>query len=120
MRSDKVIIDCIKLIRSKNLLTEWNDAAIAKAMFEAVREGCFAFTIGKDGEIDGVGFGQWKSEEEMHVSCLVGKLKYFVKYLRKTFPQIQTITAFRKGKNNLNYISKVYSISQLYGRSSTN
>lgn len=99
----------IELIRSRNGLPHWTDDEIKREISRSIKEVAMTYTVDKEGKIDGICFGKWLSKETFHVQYITGNLKYFLNYLKDTFPNCKQLTGFRKGKLTL----KHYEVNKL-------
>lgn len=94
--------DALRFIRTHDKLEGWTDLQILNKLRHAINRHCFTYTH-ENGKLTGIAIGEWKDEgATVHVTLLIGRLKPFVNYLKKVFPDCKTITAWR-GKKFISY-----------------
>lgn len=88
----------IALIRKHGVLEGWTDEDIHQAIHKAIKSFAFSYTTDPTGKLDGIVFGYWRSQRELHITCCIGRLSVFVKKLKESFPACDKVTGYRQGK----------------------
>lgn len=94
------ITEAVEFIREFKILKEWTDDEIKWAIIKAINENTLAYTLDKDGKLNGLCFGEdFREEKRLHVSCLVGykKIRDFIRHYKQNYPGY-IISAYRYHK----------------------
>ncbi|SRR6266496_5434744 len=94
------IDQAVAFIRKFEILKSWTDDEIKWAIIRAINDNALAYTIDKDGNLNGLCFGEdFREEKRLHIKCLVGykKIKDFIRYYKEKYPGY-FISAYRYNK----------------------
>lgn len=93
--------DCVRFIRERGVLSDWKDVQIIDQIIDSIHCHSMAFGLDKNNKLISICLARWHGNCCMHIIAIAGdkgELKALYKHLRKQFPQVNKLTADRKGK----------------------